>query len=412
MNQAVEANFFKPEHILDPFPFYEKMWEQDTAIARIPDTDTYIVFSADLVREVCKRTGDFSSEFGDELIGKRAQDPEIKAISDQGWPFAATLMIADPPRHTRTRKLVMAALDMKKVGAMASSIRSVAIGLMSTFIDKGSCEFVSEFAIPFPIQVIKHQIGLGHVPIAKIKSWSDAVADRAAGMIDKEREIECARLILEFQLTMMEEVERRTTAPKEDVLQFLLDARTGEDPPLSDEEMLSMLQQLMVAGNETTTNTLGAGMLRLCENPDMLELGRKDSSMIGKLAEEMLRIDSPAQGIWRKAARETVLGDVTIPAGAMLMCRLASANRDPNIYQDAADFCPRRSGLNRHMAFGSGIHVCVGHFLARSEVKIALEEFSSRFKNVRLVDGFRPEYTYNTMVRGPTELWISFDQRK
>jgi|SRR5579862_2752405 len=412
VSRLIDVNFFDVSHILNPFPFYETVWEQDTPIVRLPNTDTFVVFSAGLVAEVCRRTSDFSSAFGEELIGKRAHDPDIEAISGQGWPFAATLMIADPPRHTRTRRLVMAALKKNRIDGMVPAIRSLTIDLVANFIDKGNCEFMSEFAIPFPIEVIKNQIGLGHVSVGKIKSWSDAVADRAAGQIDKDREIECARLILEFQLTMMEEIARRSTSRKDDVLQFLLDARTSEEPPLADDEMLSMLQQLMVAGNETTTNTLGAGMLRVCENPEALHRAQQDPSIIPKLVEEMLRIDSPAQGIWRKTAHETVLGGVTIPAGAMVMCRLASANRDPNVYEDPAAFCPHRSGLNRHMAFGSGIHTCVGHFLARAELQVAFEELLPRLENIRLMDGFHAQYSYNTMVRGPAELQISFETRK
>jgi cytochrome P450 len=412
VNRLIEANFFEISHILNPFSFYEMVWEQDTPIVRIPNTDTYVVFSARLIVEVCRRTSDFSSAFGEELIGSRAHDPDIEAISGRGWPFASTLMIADPPRHTRTRRLVMAALKKDRIDGMAPAIRSLTIDLMANFIDKGNCEFMSEFAVPFPIEVIKDQIGLGHVPVGKIKSWSDAVADRAAGQIDKDREIECARLILEFQLTMMEEIARRSTSPKDDVLQFLVDARTSEEPPLSDGEMLSMLQQLMVAGNETTTNTLGAGMLRLCENPEALHQAQQNPSTIPTLTEEMLRIDSPAQGIWRKTAHETVLGGVTIPAGAMVMCRLASANRDPRVYDDPAAFCPHRPGLNRHVAFGIGIHNCVGHYLARLELQVAFEELLACLRNIKLTDGFRAQYNYNTMVRGPAKLQISFERRK
>lgn len=412
MNQPVEANFFDEGHILNPFPFYEMVWEKDIPVVRIPDTDVYVVFSADLVREVCRRTADFSSDFSRDIIGKRADDPDVKAISCKGWPFASTLFTADPPLHTRTRKLVGTAMDKKSVDAIAPEIRSLTIELIEGFLDKGRCEFLSEFAIPLPITVIRKQIGLEHISIEKIKTWSNAVADRAAGLISKERELECARLIVEYQHTMMEEIDRRRTSPKRDVLQFLLDSRANEEPPLTDEELLSMLQQLMVAGNETTTNALAGGILRLCASPETLSRIREDPSIIAKIVDEILRIDSPAQGIWRKTPRETELGGYTIPAGATIMLRLASANRDPKVYQNPAEFCPHRSGLNRHMAFGSGIHTCVGHFLARAELNIAFQEISSRLDDIRLSEGFKPSYDYNTMVRGPTELQISFGKRR
>lgn len=410
MNKPIEANFFDQQHILDPFPFYEGILGSDIPIAKLPGTETYIIFSAALVREVCRRTSDFSSDLSKDLIGKRADDPDVRAVSEQGWPFTSTLMTADPPLHGRSRKFAMAALSKKKIDSIAPEIRSLVTGLIDGFIDKGQCDFVEEFAVPLPVNVIRNQIGLGHVPARRIKMWSDAVADRAAGMIDKEREIECARLIVEFQHCMYDEICRRRTSRENDILQFLLDASAEEEEPVSEEEMLSVLQQLMVGGHETTTSSLAGGMLLLCENPEIFDRAQRDSSMMAGLIEETLRLVTAAQGVWRKVKSDTELGGIAIPAGAMIMCRLGSANRDPSIFEDPAQFCPHRSGLNRHVAFGSGIHVCVGHFLARAELAIAFTELLTRLRNVRLANGFQPPYGYNTMIRNLTKLSILFEK--
>ena len=150
-------------------------------------------------------------------------------------------------------------------------------------------------------------------------------------------------------------------------------------------------------------------MIRMLANPGSIERAIADPSYLVGAVEEILRLESPATAVWRIAARDTEIGGVPIPEGSAVMVRLSAANRDPAVFEDPNAFCPMRSGLNRHVAFGSGIHTCVANQLARVEMKIAFEELFRRLKNIRLKDGFRPKYPHSVLLRGPHAVEIQFD---
>jgi len=188
MNRAIDkASFFKPETLVDPFDFYRTA-HREAPILPVPEQNMHIVFSYDLVAEATGRVEDFSNDFAALLSGTRAEDPEIKAITDQGWPGVSTLLTADPPVHTRFRKLVNLAFSMPRVNAIEADIRAKAINLIDGFAAKGECEFLEEFAIPLPVSMIAKQIGLED-QLDRVKRWSDSGVDQLSQMISKEREL-------------------------------------------------------------------------------------------------------------------------------------------------------------------------------------------------------------------------------
>ena len=398
------------EALANPFELYQQLLATQPVVA-LPGANITLVLSYALVAEATGRIEDFSNDFQGLLSGLRSEDPDVKAILEDGWPQVNTLLTADPPVHTRFRKLVNLAFSMKRVDAMEAHMREIVIALIGGLADRGECEFVRDFAIPLPVQMISEQIGIDRADFATVKRWSDAFADRLGGMISKERELECAREVVEFQHAMKAQIEERRAMPKDDLLSDLVNAQVEGERPLDDAELLSILQQLMVAGNETTTSTLAGGLLQLIRNPDQLRKLQDNPSLIPNAVEEMLRTESPTAGLWRVVARDTELGGVALKQGTMLMLRFAAANRDPARFEEPDRFDVERKNARTHLAFGRGIHMCVGNMLSRKEVTVAFQELIARLNGFEVTDESALQYPPNMLLRGLSALPIRFRRR-
>jgi cytochrome P450 len=329
----------------------------------------------------------------------------VTAELEKGWPQRNTLLTADPPVHTRFRKLVNLAFSMKRVDAIEAQIRGIAERLIDAFPADGRIDFVHDFAVPLPVAVIASQIGI-HDDVATVKRWSDAFADRLGGMISKERELECAREVVEFQHAMKAQIDARRASRTEDLLSDLVHATVEGEQPLDDAEILSILQQLMVAGNETTTSTLAGGVLLLIQNPDQQAKVRADRRLVGNMVEEMLRLESPTAGLWRVVKQDAELGGVAIPAGSMMMLRFAAANRDPAKFENPDAFDVARKNARSHLAFGRGIHMCVGNMLSRKELAVAFDVLFDRIARFELTPDADLGHVPNMLLRGLRRLDI------
>jgi cytochrome P450 len=380
-------------------------------VLQLPGTNITLVTSYDLLSEATGRIDEFSNDFSDLLAGQRSADPDVTAELDKGWPQRNTLLTADPPVHTRFRKLVNLAFSMKRVDAIEADIRAIAERLVAGFPadDAGaaSIDFVADFAVPLPVAVIAGQIGIAEddgtispAGIATVKRWSDAFADRLGGMISKDRELECAREVVEFQHAMKARIDARRANRTEDLLSDLVHASVEGEPPLDDAEILSILQQLMVAGNETTTATLAGGILLLVQNPAEDARVRADRSLVPNMVEEMLRLESPTAGLWRVVKRDADLGGITVPGGSMMMLRFAAANRDPARFDDPDRFDVTRKNARSHLAFGRGIHMCVGNMLSRKELAVAFDVLFDRIARFELAPDADLTHVPNMLLRG------------
>jgi cytochrome P450 len=340
-------------------------------------------------------------------------DPEIEAILADGWPNVATLLTADPPVHTRFRKLVNLAFSMPRVNAIEADMRAKVIELIETLSHERTCEFVEEFAVPLPVAMIAQQIGLDNDP-KQVKAWSDAAVDRFSQLISRERELECARSFVQFQHFMKGKIDERRANGGNDLLADLVAARVDGVEPLNDAEIMSVMQQFMVAGNETTTSVLAGALLQLIRNPDQMEMavaaaGGRDPKVINNLVEEALRYETPSAGMWRIVMRDCELGGVSIPKGAIMQIRYAAANRDPSKYPDPDKFDINRANARTHLAFGKGIHMCVGNMLSRKEIFVAFDELLVRLGNFKVVDEDEIKILPNILLRGVTHLPISYE---
>ncbi|WP_235535739.1 cytochrome P450 [Sphingopyxis sp. Root1497] len=414
MNDIAAGSFFEPQVIADPFDYY-RAWMPKSPVVQLSE-GMFLVLSYDLCSQATGDVETFSNNFQGTLSGAMAEDGDVAAILAEGWPQVDTLLTADPPTHTRFRKLVNLAFSMKRVAAIEENMRGVVIDLIDKMAAKGEADFVRDFGIPLPVAMIASQIGMTNDDLDKVKRWSDAFVDRLGRMIPKDRELECAREVVEFQHFVKAKIDERRANRTDDLLSDLVYAEVDGERPLEDAEILSIMQQLMVAGNETTTSALAGGLLQLIENPDQMAkavaaVDAGNERAILNLVEEVLRTESPTAGMWRMVLKDTELGGVAIPKGAMVQLRYAAANRDPAKYPDPDRFDLERTNARSHLAFGKGIHMCVGNMLSRKEMAVAYTELLKRLTDFRVADGHQPSWPPNMLLRGLTTLPIRFGRR-
>ena len=408
-----EGNVFAPETLIDPFDYYRAVHEAGIAIEHLEGMNTWVVYSYDLCSEAAAKPEVFSNDFT-ALMGREA-DEDIQAILADGWPDLPTLLTADHPVHTRNRKLVNLAFSAPRVNAIEAEMRTKSVELIEAFADKGECEFVEEFGVPLPVAMIAGQIGLDDDP-ARVKRWSDAAVDRFSQMVDHQRKLECARSLVEFQHYIKGLIDDRRSNSGNDLLTDLVEARVEGETPLIDPEIMSLMQQFMVAGNETTTSTLAGGLLQLIRNPEQMAkakaaAGGRDPKLLGNLVEEALRYETPTAGMWRIVKADTELGGVSIPAGAVLQLRYAAANRDPKKFPDPDRFDIERTNARTHLSFGKGPHMCVGNMLSRKEMVVAFDELLERLDNFAVADENAIRILPNILLRGVTHLPITFTRK-
>ncbi|PLK23876.1 cytochrome P450 [Porphyrobacter sp. TH134] len=408
-----EGNVFAPETLIDPFDYYRAVHEAGVAIEHLEGMNTWVVYSYDLCSEAAAKPDIFSNDFT-ALMGREA-DEDIQAILAEGWPDLPTLLTADAPVHTRNRKLVNLAFSAPRVNAIEADMRQKSIDLIEAFADRGHCEFVEEFGVPLPVAMIAGQIGLDDDP-GRVKRWSDAAVDRFSQMVDHERKKECARSLVEFQHYIKGLIDDRKANGGNDLLTDLVEARIEGETPLEDPEIMSLMQQFMVAGNETTTSTLAGGLLQLIRNPDQMAkakaaAGGRDPKVLMNLVEEALRYETPTAGMWRIVKQDTELGGVAIPAGAVVQLRYAAANRDPSKFPNPDRFDIERANARTHLSFGKGPHMCVGNMLSRKEMLVAFDELLERLDNFAVADENEIRILPNILLRGVTHLPITFTRK-
>jgi cytochrome P450 len=400
----------------DPHPYYARM-RQEQPVFQMTGMPFYVVTRYDDVLEALRHPEIFSNEFaGPGTPGGiyTGGDAEMAAIVNEGYPPVSTLLTADPPAHTRYRKLVGRAFTPRRVQGLVPFIRKVADELIDGFAADGRCEIVSQFAVPLPVRLIAFALGVPADRQADFKQWSDASIAAIGALLSREEALEAARQVVQFQKYFAAELDDRRANPRDDMLSDLVQAEIenpeeGEDTtPLSTPELLSILQQLLVAGNETTTKLVTEACRLFVENPEAADRARADLSLVPNVVEEALRLATPTQGMFRVVKRDTTLGGVDIPQGAMCVVMYASANRDEASFAEPDAFVPERSNTKEHLAFGKGIHYCVGASLARAEACVAIEKILSRLPDLRFGAENTFEYEPSFILRGLKRLNLEF----
>lgn len=414
-----DFNPLDPETLECPYPFYEAL-HAEAPVHPIPEMGLVLVSTFDLIREVVHDPATYSSAMPTgpaDLpgIGTEPEDAELAELrAKTARSGAPTLLAADPPWHARYRSLVNKALSARRVAGMEGYVREIVTDLIDGFIDDGRVDFTSQFADELPMAVIADQIGVPRSDLREFKRRADLAIGGIERTIPPEEERAVLRAGLEMQEYFLMRAEERRRDPKDDILTTLATAEleTDEGPrPLNDAEILSILQQLQVAGKETTAHLIGSTMLLFIENPEQLAKVRERPELIGNMTEEALRMESPVRALFRTTTRETTLGGVTLPAKTTLMLIYGAANRDECEFAEAARFDVERENARNQLAFSAGPHYCIGAALARLEIRVAFEEVLRRMTNFRLdPDHPAPRHEPSYILRGLQALPILFDK--
>ena len=389
---------------------------EEAPVTWVEEIDAFVVTRYDDVMAVVRDPERFSSA---KAVGRidvqtvfrlAAEDERLaNALVQLRRQFTRALVNADPPLHQRQRNLVNRAFTPRRVSEAEPAIRQLAEELVDTFIGHGEVELVGQFAVPLPLSVIADRLGVPREDLPAFKRWSD---DFTLAIGNHRLEPDELRAMLISQAEFGEYFEtrvlQRQAEPVDELLSDLANATTADGDQLSLAEVLSMLMQLLAAGNETTTKLIASAMEMLSRSPSLADRLRAEPGLIDPFVEEVLRLESPVQGPYRVALTDTEVGGCAIPAGKFLWLAFASANRDGAAFAAPDEVDLQRGRSQPHLAFGAGPHFCLGAALARVEARIALGVLLERFGVFEQRDEGPPPYVRSYMLHGPSELWLRF----
>jgi cytochrome P450 len=394
--------------IADPYALYELL--RASGPVEAPEIGFWLVARhADCVRVLTDHEAFRSRGSVDHLA--------TLGVEDDGpgptYEGAEVLAMADPPDHTRQRRVLNRVFSSRRVAVESETmIRGIAhrlIDQLAPALDAGDAvDLVASFADPLPTMVIAEVLGVPADLWPQFKAWSEAVVAPLAGTLSREEVEACAAQVGELAQWFEDDLRRRRDAddPGEGLLAALLTADDPDEAPLSLSELVSVAVQLLEAGNNTTTHVIGTSLWLLLRDDLVRARAGAGADALTAVIDEGLRYESPVQGLFRVASRDAEVGGATIPAGARVLVLFAAANRDEAVFAGADDFDDGRPNLRKHLAFGYGIHRCVGEHLARMEVRVGVEVLLDRYPDLVLAPGHEPGHQAHFILRGLQDLWV------
>lgn len=414
MEDLAEIDSTSPENLENPYPYYDRL-RDEAPVFRDPKTGVVSVSTYDLAFEVNKKPKVFSSDFAALLGsgGTGSLSDEEEAILAKGLPRCSTLLTADPPHHARYKRIAMQALPHTRIMGIAPYIAEVSNELVDRFVVDGKVEFKSQFAEMLPGIVIADALGVPRDAIPMFQQWVRAAILRLNGNARPEERPALARSEIEMQRYFLALMEERRARPGDDIVSELVAAMLPTDDgerPLNDAEVFSILQQIFTAGQEATAHALTYAVAQLLSHPDQLEAVLGNDDLVANMVEETVRHLSPSHNMWRIVKEDTVLGGVALKAGEPMLLRYGSANRDEAMFSCAGQFDVHRANARNHIAFGAGVHTCLGMTLARLEMVTALPIVLKRLRNLRFADPENPfPVAASRILRGVQSLHLQFD---
>jgi cytochrome P450 len=403
--EALNLDSLRPAFTDDPYSLLAELREA-APVRRVE----MVGLSAWLVT----RYDDVRALFGSPLLSNDARHANEQLLAH---PFVQTIytgtlsrhmLIADPPNHTRLRRLVNREFTPGRIQALRPRIQQVTDDLVARFAGRGTADLIDELGAPLPITIIMELSGVPVEDQRDFRHWIDVLMGVDEGDVERMPEMNAM-----MHAYLADLVARLKAQPAEEARQSLLGAlaHAPEEERLDDGELASMANALMIAGYTTTIDLIGNGMLALLRNPDQLAALRADPSLLAGAVEEFVRYDGPvAIPLPRFAVTDLTVADTTIPAGDMVMLSIASANRDPARF-DRAEVLDVTRTERGHIGFGHGIHYCLGAPLARLEGEVALRTLLGTLPDIALAPGARPPWRVAMNIRGLRSLPVTFTPR-
>jgi cytochrome P450 len=383
-------DFFSDDMRRDPFAAYDQMRRFSPTFHVPPPFDAWLVFDFQGVKRVLS---------DHELFSSCVPAP-------RNW-----FIFFDPPAHSKLRALISKAFTPRMISNLEPRIRALSRRFINTFIEAGTVDLVDKYAGPLPMMVIAEMIGIPSADWSRFKGWSDNIMQLSHTRSGTEKAAQALALFREVTVEMSgyldQMIEQRRSEPRNDLLTRLIEAEV-DGVHLTQEEILGFFQLLIVGGQETTTNLIDNAILCFTENRDQLARVQSNPELLPSAIEEVLRYRSPLQWMMRTPKRDVELNGKTIPAGKLVLPMMGSANRDPNQFPNADRFDISRDP-NQHIAFGHGIHFCLGAALARMEARIALSDIMIHLRNFEPTGSEPWKPREALQVHGPAHLEIRFD---
>ncbi|WP_432072602.1 cytochrome P450 family protein [Streptomyces wuyuanensis] len=399
--QPVLLPYTDPAFVADPFPLYRRLREEGPV--------RRAVIAGGLEAWLVTRYEDGLAALSDVRLSsdvRDASDPRLmqQLPSTERESMVSNMLRSDPPDHTRLRRLVSKAFTARRVAEMRPRIQEITDRLIDELLPTGRAELVADFALPLPVTVISELLGVALDDRHEFQRWTDDMLLRRAEMPDPAV-VDAAWQHMRAYLTGL--IAEKRARPGDDLISALITAR-DEEGRLNEDELIAMAFLLLVAGYITTVNLIGSGVAALLAHPGQLALLRDAPELLPGAVEEFLRYDGPVNpGIARFAREDVEIAGVTIPRGATVLIASAIADRDPSRFADPDRLDVTRRD-NAHLAFGHGIHYCLGAPLARLEGQIAIGTVLRRLPDLALA--VRPEELdwRPGGLRGPARLPVTF----
>ena len=386
-----------PASAADPYPAYAR-WRAERPVAR-PRERLYVI----------SRLADCEAVLADPAFGKAEGTAANPPVQRRGGPGARSLLRANPPEHTRLRRMVSRDFTPARVGGLAPRVEALTAELLDGLFDGTAgtpVDLIAGLALPLPVAVISELLGIPDADRPRLAGWSQALARSLdpAFLIPDDEQARQAVARAEFAGYLGGLLPSRRRSPGRDLISALLAAQNAPGDSLADDELVAMCVLLLVAGHETTRSLIGAAVLALLRHPAELAAVAADPSLAGQAVEEALRYDPPVQMLSRFALHDTQISGRTVAAGSVVLLLLGAAGRDPAACADPGRFVVRRE-TRRQLAFGHGIHYCLGAPLARLEAGIALRRLAPLLPRLRIAG--QPEWRPTTVLRGLEHLWVT-----
>lgn len=379
---------------LNPFPWYEVM-RREHPVFYDQMNGLWHVFRYRDVKRVLSDYHYFSSAEGRN--------------GNANNPIGSSIISSDPPRHTHLRSLVSKVFTPRRVEQLAPRIRQVAEEILNALKDGNGFDLVKEFSGPLPVIVIAEMLGIPPSDRGKFRRWSDQLVSGTREDTSEEAgEFSNPQLAMASYFT--EVIENKRKNPGNDLISSLIDSEVDGEK-LSPTELLGFCILLLVAGNETTTNLITNSIMALSENNDQYDAVVGNPDLISRTIEEVLRFKSPVQSMFRTCTAETEIDGQKIRKGDALLAWIGSANRDTDEFEDAGEFRVERDP-NRHLAFGEGVHFCLGAPLARLEAGIALETLFEHLGKLEIDPEFQREPVGGIIVYGVRSLPVTISRKR
>lgn len=397
---------FDPLDLNDPFPLLARA-RREQPVFYSPVIDYWVVTRYADVKAIFR---DHETYTAANTISPIVPFPEAvkRMLAAGGYSPEPVLSNNVPPGHSRIRALVNRLFTPRRMKSFAPAIRQIAAGSVKRLSARAPVDIVAELTFEYPAYVLFHVLGVPDADVPQVKAWAGNRIKLYYGQPTAEEQIEMTQRLIPFWHYVVDLVRAKLARPADDLTSDLIRMRNGDDNVLTINEIASCMITLLVAGHETTTAQINNALLHCLSQRDLWQRLCEQPETIPQFFEEMMRYD-PSVCAWRRlTANDSVISGVEIPAGANLLLMLNSANRDEEVFPEPDVIAPARGNLKEHLAFGYGIHYCVGAPLARLEMAVLLETLTRELPALRLLPDQQIEYTRNISFRGPVALHVTW----